>query len=154
MNPRHAIYTITQVLPSSQISSIDDADEQNGSLIVVPESHHELICHGSTDPKVSFAPKGLPMRDDGIQSRLKKGDVLFFDGGVINGSLANTTTDRFRRALIYHYIPQTSKEIAIFYQPLVHPSGHSVDIDMSAEGNYAEARRCSSWMLGGFPLDR
>ncbi|CAD6585315.1 MAG: hypothetical protein TREMPRED_004106 [Tremellales sp. Tagirdzhanova-0007] len=114
--------------------AIDDADEENGSLIVVPGSHHELICHGPTDPKVSFAPKGLPMRSDGVQSRLKKGDVLFFHGGVIHGSLANTTVDRFRRALIYHYIPQTSKEITSFYQPLVHPSGHDLDIEISADG--------------------
>ncbi len=35
---------------------------------------------------------------------LDPGDVLFFAGATIHGSHRNTTSDRFRRAFICHYV--------------------------------------------------
>lgn len=47
---------------------------------------------------------------------------------MVHGSLPNTSADRFRRSLIFHYVPQTSVEIAQWYLPLVAPDGseHSI----------------------------
>ena len=135
----HQDNAFVQVHPETCIAAwiaVDDADGDNGGLIVVPGSHKgDLLCHGEADPAESFATRGLPMCSDGVQTTLKRGDVLFFHGGIIHGSLRNTTKDRFRRALIYHYIPQTSVEISDFYQPLVHPAGHEFEIDVSKEGD-------------------
>lgn len=43
---------------------------------------------------------------DGVGAKLavpNPGDVLFFHGAVVHGSLPNRSTDRFRRALIGYY---------------------------------------------------
>ena len=54
-----------------------------------------------------------------VQTKMKAGDVLFFHGSVVHGSRPNNTDDRFRRSLIFHYIPEDSVEIAAFYNPLI-----------------------------------
>lgn len=104
--------------------AIDDTDASNGGLILVPGSHkQEVLCHEDSDPTVSFSkntvriPEGMTR----VQSELKAGDVLFFHGSMVHGSLPNTTTDRFRRSLIFHYVPRTSKEVAEWYMPLIDP---------------------------------
>jgi ectoine hydroxylase-related dioxygenase (phytanoyl-CoA dioxygenase family) len=54
------------------------------------------------------------------------GDVLFFNGSVIHGSLPNRS-DRFRRAFISHYIGASAPQVARFYQPLLNARGQIVD---------------------------
>ena len=39
---------------------------------------------------------------------MQPGDVVFFHGLTIHGSMPNRTTDRFRRAFICHYVGETS----------------------------------------------
>ena len=43
---------------------------------------------------------------------LEAGDVLFFNGSVIHGSTPNTSADRFRRSLIFHYVPASTVEMS------------------------------------------
>ena len=102
--------------------AVDDADEENGGLMVVPGSHcGELACPEKADPAASFTtehvavPEGL--RE--VPAILKAGDVLFFNGTLIHGSYPNTSPDRFRRALICHYAPASLREIANAYKPLI-----------------------------------
>jgi ectoine hydroxylase-related dioxygenase (phytanoyl-CoA dioxygenase family) len=104
--------------------AIDDVDSANGGLQVVPGSHHtDLLCPEPADLTESFSnaqvavPEGLSK----VQTRMTAGDVLFFHGSVVHGSRPNSTADRFRRALIFHYIPEDSVEIASFYNPLIRP---------------------------------
>ena len=73
---------------------------------------------------------------------MKAGDVLFFHGSVVHGSRPNTSTDRFRRSLIFHYIPEDSTEIAAFYNPLVRPDRRTTKpeaIGGGPCGDYANA---------------
>jgi ectoine hydroxylase-related dioxygenase (phytanoyl-CoA dioxygenase family) len=104
--------------------AVDDVDAENGGLAVVPGSHKtELVCPEPADLTESFTSVEVPVPDglQKIQTRMRAGDVLFFHGSVVHGSRPNTSTDRFRRSLIFHYIPEASTEIAAFYNPLVRP---------------------------------
>ena len=104
--------------------AIDDCDGENGGLIVVPGSHRiELLCPEEADPTESYASSTVPVPDgvERVQSEMRAGDVLFFHGSLVHGSLPNRSADRFRRSLIFHYVPRSSVEVAKFYQPLVDP---------------------------------
>lgn len=117
--------------------AIDDADEHNGGLLVVPGSHTtDLACPEPADLSESFTSAGVAVPDGMTvtQTRMTAGDVLFFHGSVVHGSRPNTTTDRFRRALIYHYVPQASIEIAAFYNPLIHPRKVPIDLAEATGG--------------------
>jgi len=46
----------------------------------------------------------------------KTRDVLFFNGSVIHGSYPNTSTTRFRRAFICHYVPEKTAELSQWYR--------------------------------------
>lgn len=116
--------------------AIDDADRENGAIKVVPGSHKiPVICHENADEGVSYAPMGLalPPGTETILSSLKSGDVLFFHGSMLHGSDPNVS-DRFRRCLIYHYIPQDSVKISQFFQPLVIPTGGETSIEVEPDG--------------------
>jgi len=66
---------------------------------------------------------------EGLEPQLVEmdpGDVLFFNGSVIHGSLPNRS-DRFRRAFISHYIGASAPQVARFYQPLLDARGQIVD---------------------------
>jgi ectoine hydroxylase-related dioxygenase (phytanoyl-CoA dioxygenase family) len=101
--------------------AIDDADPENGGLEVVPGSHRmEIACPGSADPAQSFTTDYVPV-PAGLQVTplpLKAGDVLFFNGSLIHGSTPNSSTDRFRRAFICHYVPRGSEEMSRWYRAL------------------------------------
>lgn len=117
--------------------AVDDADAENGGMMVVPGSGDlDIACPGESDPTVSFTnhhvpvPKGL----ETLQTNLKAGDVLFFNGSIIHGSLPNTSRDRFRRALIFHYVPRSSAEVSGGYRPLLTFGGDEITIDDATGG--------------------
>lgn len=117
--------------------AIDDVDEGNGGLAVVPGTHeYELVCPEPADANESFTNVGIRLPEDmlPVQTAMKPGDVLFFHGGLVHGSKPNTSADRFRRSLIFHYVPETSVEVASFYHPLVHPEDRPVEMGESAQG--------------------
>jgi len=108
--------------------AIDDVDAENGGLAVVPGSHRtELVCPEPADLTESFTNAEVPIPDGlhKVQTKMKAGDVLFFHGSVVHGSRPNSSTDRFRRSLIFHYVPEASTEIASFYNPLIRPDHRS-----------------------------
>ena len=118
--------------------AVDDCDGENGGLIVLPGSHRiQILCPDEdADPEESFTDKTIRVPDgvQRVQTEMKAGDVLFFHGSLVHGSRSNSSTDRFRRSLIFHYIPQNSVEIARFYLPLIAPSGEEVLVAESPEG--------------------
>ena len=102
--------------------AIDDADEGNGGMMCVPQtSGLDIACPEHADPALFFTtehvepPEGLKPQ----HVRLKGGDVLFFNGSVIHGSTPNTSKDRFRRSLIFHYVPASTKEMSKFYDAYI-----------------------------------
>lgn len=116
--------------------AIDDADAANGGLVVVPGSHRlELGCLEPADPEDSFASAGVrvPAGFRTVQTELRAGDVLLFHGNLIHGSHRNDS-DRFRRALIFHYVPASSVRIAQLYQPLLAPEGREVLVEEALGG--------------------
>jgi ectoine hydroxylase-related dioxygenase (phytanoyl-CoA dioxygenase family) len=101
--------------------AIDDADEENGGMVVVPGSQNTPVLCPTPSDKTQFftdhhveVPEGLAP----TPVNLKAGDVLFFNGSVIHGSYPNTSPDRFRRAFICHYLPHSSAEISHYYHCL------------------------------------
>ncbi len=101
--------------------AVDDADEENGGMMVVPGSNVlPIACPQTSDPSVSFTSDYVPTPDgmEAVPVRLKAGDVLFFNGSVIHGSYPNQSRDRFRRAFICHYVPRASSELSQYYPSL------------------------------------
>jgi ectoine hydroxylase-related dioxygenase (phytanoyl-CoA dioxygenase family) len=98
--------------------AIDDADEENGGMVVVPGSHElPVLCPSRSDKTQFFTDHHVEV-PDGLQVepvRLKAGDMLFFNGSVIHGSYPNRSADRFRRAFICHYVPRASAEVSRGY---------------------------------------
>jgi phytanoyl-CoA hydroxylase len=101
--------------------AVDDADEGNGGMMCVPQTARlDIACPEMADPALSFTtehvepPPGLQPQ----MMQLKAGDVLFFNGSVIHGSTPNTSADRFRRALIFHYVPKSTVEMSHWYEAL------------------------------------
>ncbi|MGW3951877.1 phytanoyl-CoA dioxygenase family protein [Streptomyces sp. NPDC004752] len=128
--------------------AIDDVDATNGGLAVVPGSHKtELLCPEPANLTESFTSVEVPVPEglSRVQTKMRAGDVLFFHGSVIHGSRPNSTQDRFRRALIFHYIPEDSVEIAAFYNPLVRPDRRETVLPEAIGGGpcggYAEMER-------------
>jgi phytanoyl-CoA hydroxylase len=117
--------------------AIDHCDTDNGGLVVVPGSHrYELQCLEETDSSESFTSRGVAL-PDGVEVQqpvLAPGDVLFFHGSMVHGSGRNHTPDRFRRSLIFHYVPQASVEVSAFYNPLLTPSGEEVSVAEATDG--------------------
>lgn len=123
--------------------ALDDCDEENGCLQVVPGSGElPVLCTKKADTSVSFTdvtvpvPEGMPA----VPVVMKAGDVLFFNGSVIHGSLPNVTKDRFRRALIGHYIVGDAEKVAGYYHPVLRMDGTEVSLETSQGGG-----RCGVW---------
>ncbi len=99
--------------------AIDDADEENGTLMVVPQTANaEIACPETADAARSFTTDYVrpPAGVEPVALRLSAGDVLFFNGSVIHGSYPNASKERFRRAFICHYVPASSTEVSAFYR--------------------------------------
>ncbi|MGV3490160.1 MAG: phytanoyl-CoA dioxygenase family protein [Devosia sp.] len=116
--------------------AVDDADAGNGGMMCVPQTANlEVACPEKADPALFFTtehvepPPGLePQMMD-----LKAGDVLFFNGSVIHGSTPNTSADRFRRSLIFHYVPASTVEMSHWYEAISF-DGEKQDIAINMEG--------------------
>ena len=98
--------------------AVDDSDEENGGMMCVPNTATlDIACPEKSDPNLYFTtehvepPAGLKPQ----HTRLKAGDVLFFNGSVIHGSTPNTSKDRFRRSFICHYVPKSTAEMSHHY---------------------------------------
>jgi phytanoyl-CoA hydroxylase len=117
--------------------AVDDCDEENGCMEIVPGSQDlPLLCHVEADTTQSFTSRMVPVPDGyhPIPAIMNAGDVLFFHGNLIHGSGPNSSKDRFRRALIGHYITADAKEAAHFYHPLLRFDGTEADLEDAAHG--------------------
>jgi hypothetical protein len=127
--------------------ALERADEANGCLRVAPGSHRlPLLCEASTDTEVSFTDVGsqVPEDLDTTAVVMEAGDVLFFHGNLIHGSLPNTTADRSRVSLIGHYVTGDATRVADFYHPVLRMDGSIVDLANSPGGG-----PCGRWVTEG-----
>ncbi|MDQ6420632.1 phytanoyl-CoA dioxygenase family protein [Paenibacillus sp. LHD-117] len=107
--------------------ALEEADEENGCLWVVPCSNHEPIyppdgvgggnvhaldafrdLHAvqnvsHIDDEVNTLSKVVANYPPAIPVPLSPGDVLFFHSHLFHRSYPNRTTDRFRRSYVCHY---------------------------------------------------
>ncbi len=124
--------------------ALDKCDEVNGCMQVVPGSHTwPVLCTHQADTRQSFTDITVPI-PEGAEVRpiiMHPGDVLFFNGSLVHGSFPNTTHDRFRRALIGHYIEGDAQQVATFYFPALHMDGTPVELAASATGG-----ACGVWV--------
>jgi len=130
--------------------ALDRADEANGCMLVAPGSHRwPILCTEKADTTVSFTDVTVPLppgqRVEAVS--MEPGDVLFFNGSVVHGSAPNTTADRFRRALIGHYIQGDARQVADYYHPALRMDGTPLDLAV-AEGGGA----CGEWTDDGITL--
>lgn len=116
--------------------AVDDADAGNGGMMCVPQTATLAIaCPETSDATLSFTaehvepPPGLSPQ----MMELKAGDVLFFNGSVIHGSTPNTSADRFRRSLIFHYVPASTVEMSHWYE-CISFDGEPQDIAANRDG--------------------
>ena len=131
--------------------ALDPCDEANGCIEIVPGSHAwDILCTEMADTTISFTDVTVPL-PPGAQARpipMQPGDVLFFNGSIVHGSQPNTTADRFRRALIAHYIEGNSQQVSKSYQPAYRMDGSLVEIEHGAGGD-----TCGVWVeRGGEPV--
>lgn len=127
--------------------ALDPADEANGCMQVVPGSHRwPILCTTKADTTISFTDVtvDLPTGQRIEPVRMRPGDVLFFNGSLVHGSLPNTSPDRFRRALIGHYIQGDARQVAEYYHPALRMDGTPLTLDVSEGGG-----ACGQWTEDG-----
>jgi ectoine hydroxylase-related dioxygenase (phytanoyl-CoA dioxygenase family) len=124
--------------------ALDDCDEANGCMQIVPGSHTwPILCTTKADTSVSFTDVTVPL-PPGVEAQpvvMEAGDVLFFNGALVHGSYPNTTADRFRRALIGHYIEGAAEQVAQFYHPALRMDGRPLELAISQGGG-----ACGVWV--------
>lgn len=131
--------------------ALDYCDEENGCLQVVPESHKlPVLCAEKADTTKSFTDVGISVPDsmEPVPMVMEPGDILFFHGHLIHGSFPNTSTDRFRRSLIAHYVSADATQIADYYSPLVAMDGRELTLENNPLGG-----PCGVWVdVDGNPV--
>ena len=128
--------------------AVDDCDEENGCLMVVPGTHQlPTMCLSKSDTSKSFTSVevALPEGMVAVPVIMKAGDVLFFNGQVIHGSNPNTSETRFRRSLIAHYVIGDCTSVGQWYKPVYRMDQTIVELETSAGGG-----QCGDWVeVGG-----
>ena len=125
--------------------ALEETDETNGCLQLVPGTQDlPLVCPVEADESKSFTsiviplPKGMTP----IPIKLAPGDILFFNGQIIHGSYPNSTSNRFRCALVGHYIEGQAERVAEFDHPVLRMDG-TVATEISISPNGGE---CGVWV--------
>lgn len=114
--------------------ALDDCDEDNGCMQLVPGSHDwPILCPTTADTRQSFTDVTVPLPEGTIArpAVMRAGDVLFFHGSLVHGSKPNTTTDRFRRSLIAHYIEGDAVQVGRWYHPALRMNGTPLELESS-----------------------
>ena len=112
------LYLRTTPLMAAWVA-LDTADSENGAMQMVRGSHllGLLPCRvADTDLSFTDSETIFPEKLSRDLIALAPGDVVFFGGLIVHGSMPNTTSDRFRRAFICHY--EGEKALPIIGPPL------------------------------------
>jgi phytanoyl-CoA hydroxylase len=95
--------------------ALDDVDGKNGGLIVLPGSHEEpLLDVRPIDQPSTFGQDPNHNRQECIVTKayepvdavVHQGGVVFLHSHVVHSSHHNSTSDRFRRALLMTYLSE------------------------------------------------
>jgi ectoine hydroxylase-related dioxygenase (phytanoyl-CoA dioxygenase family) len=85
--------------------ALDDADEENGCLGVVPGSHKQGLrphrpMHGGSREQSHILSVELGEEDEVVRLPLRRGDITVHDELIVHGSAGNESPDRWRRTYI------------------------------------------------------
>lgn len=85
--------------------ALDDADEENGCLAVVPGSHRQGLrphrpMHGDDREQSHILSVELGDEDVVVRLPLRRGDIIVHDELIVHGSAGNQSPDRWRRTYI------------------------------------------------------
>jgi hypothetical protein len=115
--------------------ALDDCDEENGCLQLVPGSNEwPILCTipANTDESFTSITVPLPPGTSPEPMLMHRGDVLFFNGSMVHGSTRNNAKERFRRSLFSHYITASTREVGRWYLPALSMDGDFVDFNISS----------------------
>ena len=124
--------------------AVDRCDEENGCLQIVPGTHNiPVLCSVEADTSVSFTSDTveLPPGYTPESIIMEPGDVLFFNGQVVHGSFPNSSDDRFRCAMIGHYIVGEAQKVSKWYHPVLRMDGSEVEFGITDQGG-----PCGVWV--------
>lgn len=124
--------------------ALDDCDKENGCMQVVPGSQDwPILCPETADTSISFTDVTVPLPEGAtpVPIEMAAGDVLFFNGSIVHGSFPNTSPDRFRRALIAHYVEGNSEQISSFYERVFRMDGTEAIVAPAPDGG-----PCGVWV--------
>jgi phytanoyl-CoA hydroxylase len=124
--------------------ALDDCDEENGCMRVVPGSGElPVLCTQKADVTQSFTEVAVPVPESVPVAPvlMKAGDILFFNGSLIHGSYPNTSENRFRRALIGHYVAGEAEVVSQYYHPVLRMDGSVATLGVSEGGG-----PCGVWV--------
>lgn len=118
-------------------TAIDDCDEENGAILIVPTTNRLAIaCPDTANPRVSYTSHFVPV-PKGCKAqmvKMKAGDTLFFNGSIIHGSGPNRSKTRFRRSFIGHYVAGNVRKISGGYRPLIRMDGTEYKVEAQTSG--------------------
>lgn len=117
--------------------AVDDCDEGNGCMRIVRGSQDlPTLCTVGADTAESFTDVTVPVPPgmEVVSIEMQAGDVLFFNGSVIHGSGPNRSSDRFRRALIGHYVTAEATEVSRYYHPCLDFEGNEIVLGEAVGG--------------------
>lgn len=129
---------------------LDDTDEENGCLRVIPGSNkEEVICpptesNSKLSGEMGDAPRQTSIVDvlddpEIVPVPMQRGQTLFFSGQLIHGSENNTSATRSRRTFIGHYVDDATEKLAQFYHPILDMDGNVVSrVEVDTDGGPCE----------------
>jgi len=94
--------------------AVDDAEIENGCLWVIPGSHKDMPINrripyiGDQYGDVDTCDLSPYTENDALAVEVKRGSVVFFNGYLFHSSLRNRSGNRFRTALVSHYMSAAS----------------------------------------------
>lgn len=94
--------------------AIDDATLDNGCLWIIPRSNREgfirkRVANENKDyADVDTADVSDYSESEKVPVEIKSGSAIFFNGYTLHSSLSNRTEDKFRSALVNHYMSSES----------------------------------------------
>jgi phytanoyl-CoA hydroxylase len=112
----HQDYNYIRNEPNTLIGvwmAMDDTDEENGCLWVLPGSHRfGLLKHGDVKNRKEHDPDMSEIEEIDLTQEIpvvmEKGDILIIHNLVVHSSLRNRSPDRWRRANVFHYLRHDS----------------------------------------------
>lgn len=98
----------------STLTALDDADQANGCLWIIPGSHKrgQIPVEQSTEKKQQQSELTLDINEsDAIPVPLKAGETLLFHGWTLHKSEGNFSSERDRRILFMRYADADAVEV-------------------------------------------